>query len=242
MFKNPKRWHSTLGLYVFFVGILLGMLFTMMITWADFEASLFDASTDSSALKLESLKCPVLLNGDETGTVKASFANPADWALRRTIDTHISHGFVIMMREERTRIDLQPGEKRTLQWTISPEDAAWGRFILVRLHVQRAGALPPRSGSCGVLVVDLPFGNGAQITAMIIGMSVLLMAIGAILWIRGTEAQNKDLRSVDYIALTLAPVIMTALVTSMLGVWLISAILLILAVLAIVTIVTLVLS
>lgn len=242
MFKNPKRWHRTLGLYIFFVGVLLGMLFTAMLTWADFEASLFDASTDSSALKLESLKCPILLNGDETGTVKATFANTADWALRRTIDTHISHGFVLLMREERTRIDLQPGEKRTLQWTIAPEDAAWGRFILVRLHVQRSAPLPPRSGSCGVLVVDLPFGTGTQIAVATVGVSLLLMTVGAVLWLRGTEAQNKDLRPVDYVTLFLAPLILLTLITSIFGGWFISALLLILATLAIVTIVTWVLS
>ncbi len=242
MFENPKRWHRRLGLYIFFAGALLGMFFTAMITWADFEASLFDAPTDSSALKLESLRCPVLLNGEEMGTVTATFENTADWALRRTIDTHISHGFVILMREERTRIDLQPGEKRTLQWTISPEDAAWGRFVLVRLHVQRIAPLPPRSGSCGVLVTNLPFGSGTQVTIAIIVISVLLIILGAILWLRGTEAQRKDLRTVDYLALALGPITLLALITSMLGNWFISAILLVLSVLIIVTIVTWVLS
>jgi len=238
MFKNPRRWHRTLGLYLFFAGILVGMFFAAMLTWSDFEASLFDASTDSSALKLESLKCPVLLNGEETGTVTATFENTADWALRRTIDTHISHGFVILMREERTRIDLQPGEKRTLQWTVAPEDAAWGRFILVRLHVQRAAPLPPRSGSCGVLVLDLPFGNGTQITIAIVGISLVLIVLGAVLWLRGTEAQRKDLRAADYLALALGPMTVLALITSLLGGWFFSAILLVLAILIVVTIVS----
>lgn len=242
MFKTPKRWHRTLGLYVFFVGALLGMFFAAMVTWAHFEASLFDASTDSSALPLESLKCPVLLNGEETGTVTATFENTAEWPLRRTIDTHISHGFVILMREERTRIDLQPGEKRTLQWTISPEDAAWGRFILVRLHVQRIGPLPPRSGSCGVLVLNLPFGSGTMITLATIVISLLLIVLGTALWLRGTEAQRKDLRTADYMALALGPMSVLALITSMMGAWFFSTILLVISILIIVTIVTWLLS
>ena len=242
MFKNPKRWHRTLGLYIFFTGVLLGMFFSALLTWADFEANLFDAPTDNSAIRLESLKCPILLNREETGTVTASFANPEEWALRRTVDTHISHGFVILMREERNRIDLEPGEKRTLQWTISPEDAAWGRFILVRLHVQRSGALPPRSGSCGVLVVNLPFGTGTQIAIVTVAASLLLITAGAVLWLRSIEAQHKDLRTVDYLTLALGPLTLLALVTNMLGVWFISMIVLILAILAVVTIVTWVLS
>lgn len=243
MLKNPKRWHRTLGLYIFFVGVLLGMFFTTLLTWADFEASLFDVSTDSSALKLESLKCPILLNQDEIGTITATFANPAEWALRRTVDAHISHGFVILMREERTRFDLEPGEKHTLQWTISSEDAAWGRFILVRIHVQRSAPLPPRDGSCGVLVVNLPFGAGAQIAAGIIGASLLLMIGGAILWIRvTTQVQHKDLRTVDYVTLALGPATLLALVFNLVGFWFGSVILLIGAILAIVTIVTWMLS
>lgn len=242
MFKHPKRWHRALGLYLFFAGILLGMFFAAMVTWSDFEANLFDASTDSSALPLESLRCPVLLNGEETGTVTATFENTSEWPLRRTIDTHISHGFVILMREERTRIDLQPGEKRTLQWTIAPEDAAWGRFILVRLHVQRAAPLPPRSGSCGVLTLDLPFGTGTQLSIVVVVISLLLIALGVMLWLRGTEAQRKDLRAADYLALALGPMTVLALITSMLGAWFFGAILLVLAILIIVTIVTWVLS
>lgn len=242
MIKNPKRWHRTLGLYVFFVGVLVGMFFTALLTWADFEANLFDAPTDTSALKLESLQCPVLLNKDETSTVTASFANPTEWAIRRTIDTHISHGFVILMREERTRIDLEPGEKRTLQWTISPEDAAWGRFVLVRIHVQRNGALPPRSGSCGVLVVNLPFGTGLQIAIGIAGASLLLMIGGAVVWLRGTAAQHRDLRVAEYVALALGPATLLAFIFNLIGFWFGSALVLIAAMLAIVTIVAWVLS
>ena len=242
MFKNPKRWHRTLGLYIFFAGVLLGMFFAALLTWANFEANLFDRPTDLKASRLASLRCPILLNKQETGTVTATFRNPTDHAARRTIDTNISHGFVILMREERTRIDLEPGEKRTLQWMISPEDAAWGRFILVHVETTRSGSLPARSGSCGVLVANLPLGTGTQITIFIVVTSLLLMVIGTVLWRRGTEAQRKDLRTVDYLALALGPFTLLALITSMLGIWLISLILLVLSVLTIITIVTWVLS
>jgi hypothetical protein len=242
MFKNPKRWQRTLGLYVFFAGVLLGMCFSALLTWADFEASVFDRPTDLKASKLGSLRCPIMLNQQETGTIKATFDNPTEYAARRTVDTSISHGFVILMREERTRIDLEPGEKRTLQWTITPEDAAWGRFILVHVETLRSGSLPARSGSCGVLVADLPFGTGAQISIAIVVVSLLMMVIGTILWRRGTEAQRKDLRTVDYLALALGPITLLTLIMSMLGIWLISLILLLLSILTIITIVTWVLS
>lgn len=231
MTTKPKRWRHTLGLYGFFGGVLLGMLFAALLAWANFEASLFDASTDSSALNLERLKCPVLLNRQETGVVFATFTNSADWTLTRTVDAHISHGFVLLMREERSRFELAPGEKHTLQWAISPEDAAWGRFILVRLHVQRSAPLPPRTGSCGVLVVNLPYGSGAQIAAVTIGASLLLMLGGAFLWVRDLAAQNKDMRALDYLILALAPVTLLSLLCGIIGFWLGSAVLLLVTIL-----------
>lgn len=242
MIKNPKRWLRTLGLYVFLVGVLLGMFFTALLAWADFEAFLFDASRDSNAANLESLRCPFLLNRHETGTVSATFANPTDQVRRRTVDTHISHGFILLMREERTRFDLAPGEKRTFQWTISPEDAAWGRFILIRIHVQRNTPLPARTGSCGILVVDLPYGNGTQITVVIIGASLLLMAVGAALWLGGMDPPRKPRRAVDYLTLSLAPVTLLALIFGVTGFWLGSGLLLLLILILVVSIVTWVLS
>ena len=239
MTTNTMRWRRTLGVYIFFSGILLGMMFAALLAWADFEASLFNAIPDASAQRLESLRCPILLNRHETGTISASFANPSDLTRRRTIDAYISHGSILLMLEERTRFDLEPGEKRTVEWPISSENAAWGRFVLARLYVQRNTPLPSRTGSCGVLVVDLPFGSGVAIAMGIIGASVLLMAIGAMLWL---NKSGKPLRTVDYLNLALAPVTLLALVFSITGVWLASGLLLVLSFLLIVSIITWVLG
>ncbi len=243
MIKNPKRWHSRLGLYIFFAGLLLGMFLAGMLTWANLEAAMFYAIPDSSAQALENLRCPILLNRHETGVVSATFANPSDRARRRTVDAYISHGFVVSMREERARFDLEPGAKYTVEWPISPQDAVWGRFILVRLYVQRNLPLPARTGSCGVLVVDLPFGTGAQIAGVTIGASLLLMASGAALWLTSAKSLHQHLRHVDYMTLALAPMVILALVFSAVGGsggW--SGLLLLLTFLLIVSIVTWALS
>jgi hypothetical protein len=242
MFKNPKRWHRTLGLYIFFVGILLGMFFAMLLTSANLEAFLFSPVPDSSAQPLESLRCPILLNRGETGTISATFSNPSDQTRRRTVDTYTSRGSIIMMEEGRDRFDLAPGEKHTLKWSISADDAAWGWFIIARIYVQRNLPLPSRSGGCGVLVFNLPFGTGAQITGAIVGASLLLMIGGALLWLKGGTEPRKALRTVEYLVLALGPATVLALLFSMTGLWLVSAILLVLMILAVVTVVTWVLS
>jgi hypothetical protein len=242
MFKNPQRWRRTLGLYIFFAGILLGMAFSTLLTSANFEAALYNPYPDSSAEKLENLRCPILLNRGETRTISATFSNPTNQTRRRTVDTHTSRGSVIMMEEERDRFDLAPGEKRTLEWSISAEDAAWGWFIITHIYVQRNLPLPSRSGSCGVLVFDLPFGSGAQVTSGIVGASLLLMAAGAILWLKGGGEPRKALRTVEYMVLGLGPATVLALFFSITRIWLVSGLLLVLMILAVVTVVTWVLS
>lgn len=242
MTTQPKPWRRTAGIYIFFGGILLGMFFALLLTWADFEASLFYAIPDSSALQLESLRCPLLLTRHETGAISATFTNPADVARRRTVDTYITHGFVIAMREERVRFDLAPGEKYTHHWPIAAEDAAWGRFILARLYVQRNNPLPARTGSCGVLVVDLPYLSGGQIVAATLTASLLLMGGGAALWLRGDATHSRHLRTVDYLTLSIAPVTLLTLLFSLMGIWFLSGILLVLIFLLIVSIVTWVLN
>ncbi|HDQ35210.1 MAG TPA: hypothetical protein ENN14_02730 [Chloroflexi bacterium] len=242
MIKTPKRWQRTLGVYIFFLGVLLGMIFAGLLAWADLEGFLFDAKRDSNAINLESLRCPALLNRHETGMISATFSNPSDVARRRTVDARISHGFLLLVREERARFDLEPGERHTLEWPISAEDAAWGRLILVRIDVQRNNPLPARSSSCGILVVDLPFGTGGQITGFVIGLTLLLMGGGAALWITGARQHGAYLRRVDYLALATAPVTLLALIFGMTGFWLGSGLLLMVTFLLIVSIVTWVLS
>jgi hypothetical protein len=241
MFKNPKRWHRRLGLYIYFAGILMGMFFTALLTWADLEAYLFNPPADPQTLNLENLHCPILLNGDESGVISATFSNPADRTRRRMVDSFITQGSVLLTEEERERFDLEPGEERTLQWTVSSENAAWSRFIFVRIQVQRNTPLPARAGSCGVLVFHLPYGTGAQIIFVTVGAILLLMVGGATLWLAG-DSQRQQLRRVDYLTLAIAPITLVAMIFSMMGMWLGSGLLLLLTLLLIVSIMTWALS
>ncbi len=236
--QKRERRRRTAGIYIYFIGVLLLMFFSALLAWADFEAALFDVGRDPNAQALESLHCPLLMNRDEAGIVVASFANPSDRPRLRTVDARISHGFITLVREDRVRFELEAGEERTYRWQISPEDAAWGRLILVRLHVLRNPPLPARTGSCGVLVMNLPFGTGAQIAGFTIGAGLVLIAGGAALWLAGERKLRPPLRTVDYLTLAIAPVVLVALVFSILGFWMVSGGLLLLAFLLIVSIVT----
>lgn len=230
-----KRWSNTLGIYIFFIGLLLGMFTTALFAWADFEASRFDSHLDSQAAALD-LRCPILINRHETGTVSATLANPTDRERRRIVDTLISQGSFLLAQEERDRLDLEPGEKRILHWEVSPENAVWERFILVRAHVLRNAPLPARTSSCGILVVNLPYGTGTQIALSLIAVILLLIGSGTVLWLIGKRSLRQRLRPIDFMTLAVAPIVLVALGTSMLGQWLISGLLLLLAILIIVSV------
>jgi len=211
------------------------MFTTALFAWADFEASRFDFRLDPQAATLD-LRCPVLINRHETGTVSATLVNPTDRERLGTVDTLISRGSFLLTEEKRDRFNLKPGEKRTLHWEVSLENAVWERFILVRAHVLRNAPLPARTGSCGILVVNLPYGTGTQIAISLIAVILLLIGSGTVLWLTGKRSLRQRLRPIDYMTLAVAPVVLVALGTSILGQWLISSLLLLLAILIIVSV------
>lgn len=178
-----------LSVFIFATGVLLGLVFIGIAVWGGIEAYMFDASLRAEA-SLTSLKCPVMITTAETGTVQASFNNPTERVIAPAVRAHISEGHVILMRQINTRVDLEPGESREITWTVEPEDAAFGRFILVRVHMFRLAPLPSRSGSCGIMVVDLPFLSGNQVVAFTLAASLTGMIVGGSLWVTG----NRPLR------------------------------------------------
>ena len=171
-----------LGVLIFSVGVLLGMALFGIIVWGDFEATMFDPSIKQDA-PLTTLRCPVMMTKTETGAVTATFTNPLERPIELYTRAHITEGYVTLMREINTTLSLDPGETKPLQWTVTSDDAAFGRLILVKVTVNRKYPLPSRQGTCGILVVGLPYFTGTQIFAFTFAVSLLSMAGGAGLWV-----------------------------------------------------------
>ncbi|MBL7184236.1 MAG: hypothetical protein ISS50_07280 [Anaerolineae bacterium] len=178
-----------LGVLIFSAGVLLGMALFGIVVWGDFEAAMFDPSIKRDA-PLATLRCPVMMTKTETGTVSATFTNPLERPIELYTRAHITEGYVTLMREIITTLPLDPGETKPLQWTVTPDDAAFGRLILVKITVNRKYPLPSRQGTCGILVVDLPYFTGNQIFAFTLAASLLSMVAGAGLWV----VANRPLR------------------------------------------------
>lgn len=227
---NSKSFRHALSVLIFAIGILSGMSLSGIVVWGDLEASLFDASVRGDAT-LTTLRCPVMMTAHEIGTASATFENPLERPVTFTIRAHISQGYVTLMREINSKLSLAPGERQALEWTVTPDDAAYGRLILLRVRLSGKYPLPARDASCGILVVDVPYLSGKQITTIILVVSLLSMMVGAGLWVAANRPLRKRAREVIRAMGVLAGSVLLALVLGLLGNWLLAALILVISVL-----------
>jgi hypothetical protein len=228
--KSQKRIIRLLSVLVFSAGVLLGLALSAGAVWGDLEATLFGVSITADA-SLRTLKCPVMMTTTESGTVAATFSNPTGRQISPKIQTHISHGYVTLKREIRTRVRLAPGESQQLEWPVASDDAAYGYLILVKVLALGQYPLPSRQGSCGILVVNLPSFTGKQIVALSFATSLLSMVLGAALWVVGSQPLSKRGRAAVRAMSCIAAAVLAAMLSALLGWWVLGGVLLVIAVL-----------
>ncbi len=131
--KKHSKTTDIISLIVFSIGAMIGIAFNGLAAWADFEASLFDSALRGDD-QLSGLRCPVFIGSNETGRLSAEIKNPLDRTIAPKIRAHVSDGFVSLLREIDQQPSLAPGATQTLEWTVTPADAVWGRFILFRAY------------------------------------------------------------------------------------------------------------
>jgi hypothetical protein len=218
---NRGRALRVLGLLLFAFGILLGMALSGAAIWSDLEAEMFDASlTGLGGAQFRGLSCPVLITAAGPGTVTANVKNPLDRPVELKFRVHFTQGFVTLIREEEVLVPLDPGERARLQWTVNSEDAAWGRFILVKIYSFPRSTLRAELGSCGILVLDIDFLSGNQALALTLAASLLGMAGGLGLCVLGRHPADTVAREVARALLALALAVVVTVVVSLLGSWL----------------------
>jgi len=217
MEKN-KRWVNWLSVLLLAFGVLIGTTSTVINTWGDLEAGMFDTLIQGEE-SISSLKCPAMITTSETGTISASFTNTHVRELERNIRVHISDGNATLMREELTQLPLTPGKTEKLQWVVNPEDAAFDQFILVRVYLFPKVPLPAQDGSCGIMVVNIPFMTGSQIMAALYISSVLFLAIGSVLWVTQNRPLRAEQQSTLRSIILLSVSVITGMVVGYLGWW-----------------------
>ena len=209
---------ARISFIIFFIGFIGGMIILGVSIMGDFEALMFKPAVDGKTL-LTTLKCPVMMASSETGTITATLSNPTDSRISPSVWTHISAGFVTLVREERDNLILGPGESQQVQWTISEDDAAFGRrWVLFKTKVYSQYPLPSSYGACGVFVTDILNLTGAQVHAFSITLSVLLMAIGIGLYNRAMRRlKGLAVRNLTRSLLIFGSLVLLGLISTFIG-------------------------
>jgi hypothetical protein len=213
---------------LFAVGVLFSLVLTAAAVWGDLEASLFDSSIREET-SLRPYSCPVLLTTAETGTIRFSLSNPTDRPIERYIQTNISEGYITYMRRIQMQLPIAPGETEEVEYTVSPEDAAFGRFILARTRVLRNAPLPSASSACGIMVLDLPFLRGNQIETFLLVVGLFGMGGGWGLWLYANRPLKRKSIHITYSMLLLMVIQILGLFFSLSSMWIMGLIMLVVA-------------
>ncbi len=209
---------ATVGKFLFGYGLVLALLLAIVGFWPDLEASLFDASL-SSDQSLTTLRCPLILNGNEPAAVTARFVNSGDRPVQFLVRTRISAGSATLMRRQSTVVALEPGAEETLSWPVTPADAAYRRVILARVFQLPAYQVPSRQAACGILVLDLPWVSGRSLTTGGLGVMLLCLGLGAWLGLRPGWPPTGRRRDGVRAAGVVTTLILVDLIASWLGLW-----------------------
>jgi len=211
--------HGKFGVVLFIIGSALGMILLGGSIYADFESTLFDVTTvkDSS---FRPIRCPILLSSTELGKVSAVIRNPDDQPRELVVRTHITHGHLILLREEQEKIALDPGDSQRLSWEVSAEDAAYGHLILAKVIVFDDPSNPSHKGSCGIIVLELPGDlRGWQLFWMMYLLSVGGILSGIRIWWKNERPYSSRRLESTRSILGLGGIILLGLIFIVLGLW-----------------------
>lgn len=201
---------------LFAVGALSGMVLGGAATIAGLEADFYFGFGYQADESLKDLECPLILTGDEIGTVSVTLSNSKEKQIEPLFQVDI--GEEGMFRSYRDRMYIPVGESQTLQWTVSRDDVVFNHLILVKLFQFAAFKTPTRDGSCGILYLDVPF-SGITVLIFIITLSVTGITLAIILWLTLYQSlpiyKTRVLRAMVVMGVT---VILTML-TGILSIW-----------------------
>ena len=174
--KSNKKLMRVFGGVFITLGILVGFLICGVIVWGDLEASMFTDGIVGDK-NISTLSCPVIITGNETGTISVVVKNQADRDSDRFLRATISEGYATLVREEKTKIPIPANGKQKVEWKIYPEDAAFKSVVLFRVFIPAKYPYPSLSGNCGVVKMDIPWLSGNQVLGLVAGLGVSLPGI-----------------------------------------------------------------
>ena len=231
--KNSKS-ARTVAALIYALGVLLGMAFLALSVWGDLEATLFESWLRADT-PISTLSCPVMITRDEVGVISITVDNSLDREITVLVRTHISDGFLTLIREIDTRPTILAGEAETLTYEIEADDAVWGLFVLNRVYVASAYPVPSRGAMCGVLVAPIAGLTGNQLVATILALSFLAMAVGLFLWARSHRPLVGRSQEMTYAMVVLMAALVVGTLISLPGQWMLALLFGVVAIFMVVT-------
>lgn len=211
------------------------MLVVATITiWPEIEVLLFDRPLILEE-RLTTLRCPPAVTPDEDAVVSATFTNDRDRNERFRAQARVSYLSAAVIDEVNQWVELAPGETKVVRWSLDPESAAFGRMILVRVHVSRRANMPPQQQGCGVLVLDLPYFTGAQYVFAMAVAGLLALAASGYLWLAGGQPAQVAKEAATRRRALLAATVAGAMFAGLFNLWALGALLLIFSALLVVS-------
>ena len=225
MAKDPLALRRA-GLISFAIGILLGILLILACAWPDMEAQFYGFVKYTNE-PLKSLRCPVLMTTKDRLPVTIRLNNPNDKVITRVVQAQFSTRLTVDTVQE--KVELQPGETKTLSWEVGEENVDLKRFIFARVFTYPATSLPMTDSSCGTMVLRLPFKGGLVIFYGAVLLAAIGMGAGFWLWLRHSDLSEPAVVTQSWQMRFIAVVIAVGVLVSYIGIWILAVLALTLA-------------
>ncbi len=190
--SNTKR---AIGVVMYGLGVVIGLLLTVLLTWRDFEASSFELARQNAMLfrhpkqGLNQFSCPLAITRNEKAEIKAAVHNPHERTVKTVFRASITDGSILLAEYIEEQLEIAPGESVEFSWPVQASDAAWERFVMARAFTVPSLPLESMASYCGILVIDLPFLNGHQVLGLAAMLGLGLLIGGWFLWTRNPSEQ-----------------------------------------------------
>lgn len=227
--KTSSSGRRIWGALIFGIGVLSSTLLTGGLTWAGLEATLYGFPRYTTE-RFDGLSCPLLMTRSETAVLRVHVNNLSDKVISPIMTIDISTP--ALPDTKQVQITVQPGETKSLEWAVSPENIDRYHFIFAKANRSPSYPLPTAEALCGILVLDVPALNGTQILSIWLALSLASIPLGLWMWSPRLDTPG--------IMKALAIAALGGLLVSLLGIWMLGVMFLIVIVIMALTLLRLI--
>ncbi len=226
--------NNKIGLLLLSIGIILIMgLFTLS-SWSDLEA-LGYKKVYSEESQTNAFRCPVFITTDEDSYLSIKIKNPVDKVSIVRILTFVTYGSSTFDHKEWTILELDPYESHVVSTPIHPKDAAYDKLILAKVIIDNPYPIADQQGFCGVVLVNINFLTGNQLTAVLFTSGLIFIVSGFVLYTTGHRPFRGKFNQRLIIYYVFTAMIIFGTTISIIGYWLFGFLFYLISVIAILT-------